>query len=250
MAKKLIINSLQNSFIKHLLKLKSNKKYRHLQKQLLIIGNNQISDLAKNKIPITSLILTNNKIDEFREVGCENIYIVTDEILKKITNQASANEVAAVVDMPKTADIKKINPKKIIILDEIKDPGNIGTILRSAYGFSYEAAIITKNSCDPFNDKAISSAKGASVLLPIAFLDEEEILELKDNFEFYLADITGENFEEVKYIFPLALILSNESKGPSLWAKEISKAITIPTRRKGFDSLNVAIAGSILMQKI
>jgi TrmH family RNA methyltransferase len=137
------------------------------------------------------------------------------------------------------------------VLDRISDPGNLGTLLRTALALGWEGAFLTPHSADPFNDKAIRASKGACFFLPLQEGSYEELEELlKENqITAYVADLKGTSLPNLKVKHPLALILGNESLGPSAWAKQHGSAISIPMK-KDVESLNVASAGAILMYEL
>ena len=240
------ITSLQNPYIKYLINLREKKSFRNEHKEILVTNKNVIYELVKD-FKILSLITTHNKIENFKEVSCENIFIVSENILKKITNLKTPDGFCATIKMPEKGVLEK--SRKILIFDKISDPQNAGTLLRSALAFNFDLAVFLKSSIDPFHEKLIRASKGAIFRLPILENTQDEIIKDLKDFEIYLADISGENFETVLYKKPLALILSNESKGPSDIFKNIAKKITIKISKET-ESLNVAVAGSIIMQKI
>jgi RNA methyltransferase, TrmH family len=240
------IKSAQNKLVKHLIKLRDDKSYRKKHNQVLIINDKIIKDVSKKITPL-SLFSTNNKITHFKEVGLSNIYITSKNIIKKIANVEHPQETVAVFPLPKNKTLK--NQKKLLLLDKISNPGNLGTLIRSAYAFDFDGVIISNDCVDPFNDKAIRSAKEACFFMPIFYMSKDKIIHLSQDYPFYLADLLGKNFEKVRYPKKLCLIVSNEALGPSKYLETISTKVNIPTN-KDIDSLNVSIAGSIIMQKI
>ncbi|EKE04661.1 MAG: hypothetical protein ACD_20C00031G0002 [uncultured bacterium] len=238
-----IIKSSSNSYINQIIKLRKEKKFRLQKKKVLIVEKNTINDLIKTQNLDTLIVTKKELIETYPQA--KNVLVVTDKIMKKITNVQSPQEIAAVFDY---SPIEIKNTNYVLILDNISDPGNLGTIIRSALALNFDLIILTKNCTDPFNDKALRSAKGSTFHIPMLTLDEKEILNFitQKKINAYLADIDGENIKNVALKKPLALILSSESEGPSLFFKKIAKKITIPIN-KNIDSLNVAIAAGICM---
>lgn len=238
-----VIKSSSNSYIKQIIKLRKVKKFRQNEKRVLITGKNVIDDLYKTQT-LDTLITTNKELIKHYPKA-KNSLLVNSSIMKKITNVESPQEIAAIFEYhPK--EIK--NKNSILILDNISDPGNIGTIIRSANAFDFDLIICSQNCTDPFNEKALRAAKGSTFFIPILILEEKEIIYFieKNSLNVYLADIDGQNIDNVKFEKPFGLILCSESQGPSDYLKKESKKITIPIK-KDIDSLNVAIAGSICM---
>ncbi len=238
-----IITSASNPVIKQIVKIRKDKKYRKDKNKALVVGKKAIEDIKKTKE--FEILITTKKIHA-KKARAKKVLIVSKKIMKKITNIEAPEEVAAIID---TKDSKKITKKQyILILDGVSDPGNLGTLIRSANAFNFDLIIITKRSVDPYNEKALRSAKGSTFFIPIKVMEKEKVLDfLKiNNINVYLADIEGENIKKVKFKKPAAIVLSNESKGPSQWIEEIATKVTI-SMKKDIDSLNVAAAGSIFM---
>jgi len=168
--------------------------------------------------------------------------LTTEDIVKKITGLASPDSMVAEIALPEMKNLRGAAP--ILILDKISDPGNLGTLLRSALAFGYKGAFILEGSADPFNDKALRAAKGATFHLPLALGSWEECRQMID-LPFYFGDTSG---SKALPTGPHALVLSNETHGPS---PEIRKAgIPLHIATQNVESLNVAVAGSILMHQM
>lgn len=239
------ITSSSNPYIKQIVKIRKAKKTPK-ERKVLIVGKKAIAD-AQKKCPIHTLIIT-KKIG--KRPKAKKVLKVTKEIMRKITNVKSPEDIAAIIELP---DEKIKNKNYVLILDNISDPGNMGTLIRSAAAFKFDLIICTKKSTDPYSEKALRAASGSTFFIPIKIFSETEILNFikKNKLRSYLADIKGEFFiDQVQFTKPLSLIISNEAKGPSLWTKKLSKkSFTIPIK-KDIDSLNAAIAGSICMYEI
>lgn len=230
--------SKQNTIVKHLVKLVSTASYRYKSGQCVIFGDILIKEISSFSSIKTLISLQENSIK------AEEKYIASEEVLKKITKLPSMQGPVALVSLPNFVDISK--KKKIVIIDGVKDPGNLGTILRSALAFGFEGVHLTKECCDPFNDKVIRSAKGANFVLPISY-EPFTKLELS-NFYLLLAHMEGTNSKDIILDDkPYALLLSNESTG--LDPKWDGEKISIATSKKT-ESLNVAIAASILFYEL
>jgi TrmH family RNA methyltransferase len=146
------------------------------------------------------------------------------------------------VALPADQDLSEKN--RLLVLDQIADPGNLGTLLRTALALNWEGVIVTEGTVDLFNDKALRAGKGAQFHLPFARMAPDEISKIKSHF--YIADLDGAALEKCVFKHPLALILSNEAKGPAGWAERIGEKVTIEMSTKS-ESLNVAASGAILL---
>lgn len=239
LAKKII--SLQHPLVKHWVSLRSDRACREEKKRVLLMGEKAIRELAE-KIPVHALI----SLEETPKIPCREAFCVTEGILEKITGLKNPDGYAAEVSLPKPQDLS--GKSSLLILDGVSDPGNLGTLLRTALALGWEGIAATPGTVDLFNDKALRAGKGAQFHLPYAHLTQEETADLlkRNGFHAYLADLEGRPLDQTKPKRPLALILSREAQGPSLWAERIAEKITIPME-PGVESLNVASSGAILL---
>lgn len=237
------ITSLQHPFVKECVKLREDRKFRHEQKKVLIYGDKIVLELAE-KIPLATLIATQDA--SFPHVQrAKQMIMVTRDILKKIAGVAQPESLAAIVDMPAPARLE--GKKKILILDGISDPGNLGTLLRTALSFGWDALLITPYCTDPFNEKALRAAKGATFLLPLIYASKEEwAAQVKTHkIPTFVADRKGKNIRECTFSESYALVLGNESHGSTSFLASYP-SISVPMTGP-MESLNVAVAGGILM---
>ena len=235
------ISSLQHPKVKELISLRLDKRIREERKQVLLIGRKMVLEIAK-KVRLTTLITSEKTLS----IQAQEHILVTPEILQKITSLPSTDGVIAVAPMPQPSLPPKI--KKILILDRLQDPGNLGTLLRTALALNWDGAIFTPGTVDPFNDKALRASKGALFSLPYQFLHFEEIIFYCEERKItsYVADLGGTPVAQMAPSFPLALILSNEGSGPTKIPEKWAQKIEIPMHN-GVDSLNVATSGAILL---
>ena len=136
------------------------------------------------------------------------------------------------------------------MLDNIQDPGNIGTLIRSALAFGFKS-IVAKNSVDFYNDKVIRSSQGALFRVGLFNDDLVEFIRNNDDYRYLATDLNTDNYLENIEVFEgkIALILGNEGMGVSQEVlNEVSERIKI--RIKDVESLNVGVAGSIIMYEI
>lgn len=235
------ILSLQHPFVKHWKKLREDKKYRQEQKSIIIFGSKMVVEFAIHH-PIKRLLLSQNYS---LSIPATELYTLSEELFKKISGMKNPEPVAAEIDMP--APINLINKKYILALDRIRDPGNLGTLIRSAWALGVEGVLFLPGCVDLFNDKALRSAKGASLHMPFQYIQESDLLAYKRaNFTIYIADIEGSDFQKITYVTPYILLLGNEGEGLSKNLAVIGKKVTIPMQNST-NSLNVGVAGSIIL---
>ena len=233
--------SLQHPLVKECVRLRCEKSVRTENGQVLLIGEKMIRELAE-KTDLIALFSTKSC-----NIRAKERYIVPEQILQKITGLASPDGIAAIASLPKPQLLER--KQKILILDKIADPGNLGTLLRTALALNWDGVIFTPGTVDPFNDKALRASKGALFSLPYANYSLEELTEFVKPFYIYLADLKGVPLSKAKFQSPLALILSNEGAGPDKWAKPQAQKISIPMSNN-VESLNVAVSGAIILYAV
>lgn len=233
------LTSLQHPLIKHWTSLRKNKEYRE-EKQALLIAGKKIIGEYPHRIK-TSIGLAPP------DFPAEEAYLVTEEMLKKITGLEQPDGWAAEIPLP-SQKVDLDAKKAILVLDQIQDPGNLGTLLRTSLAFGWDAVVATPGTVDFFNDKAIRAAKGATFRLPLCRRSAEELaLWLQERpRNAYVADARGKPFSSLTPSSPLLLILGSEGSGASAAMRKLAHPISIPMQNQ-VDSLNVAIAGAILL---
>ncbi|MBM3191591.1 MAG: RNA methyltransferase [Chlamydiae bacterium] len=235
------IKSLQHPLVKHCVNLRQSAAYRHEMQSFLIPCRQQIQELPE-KLSLLKLFSLEGH-PPIRKA--EHCLTVSQEVLKKITGLVSPEPYAAILALPQ---LKPTRYERLLICDRISDPGNLGTLLRTALSFGFDAAFLLPGCVDPFNDKVVRSAKGALFHLPLLFGDWDDLLLLQKQkgLHLYQADLQGSALEETSFSLPLGLILGNESQGTSWEAKKCAQDVAISIN-PSMDSLNVAIAGGIFM---
>ncbi len=237
------IKSLQHPIVKHLVKLRKERRYRVEKESLLLEGKKTIFEYRG---PIEVLLVgEGSPIPDHLQP--KTTLSVSTEIIEKISGTKAPEPYLAEIPLPTSSNLDGKN--RLLALDGISDPGNLGTLLRTALALGFEGVFLTKTSADPFMDKALRAAKGATFHLPIQIGTEKELTTLieKNGLTPYIAD--GKGSSKISFSTPLILILGNESHGPSETLKKTGPLISIPLADKT-ESLNVAVAGGILMNKI
>lgn len=230
--------------MKHFVKLRTSKTYREENQSVAIVGKKMIDELSK-RLPVKTLAHTGNL--SFHARAVDSTVTVSQKILKKMTGVVSPDGCIAEFALPALSPLTQLD--SILILDQIQDPGNVGTLIRSAVAFGFKGIYFVEGSVDPFNEKALRASKGAIFDIAInkgsweTFFSQVQTV---SPYTLYRADFDGEDIRTAKIQSPFALILGNEGTGVSQEAKVASTALTIPICSK-IESLNVAAAGSICM---
>lgn len=231
-----MITKNQIKFIKSL----SLKKNRIKEQLFIAEGEKIVSELLKSDFEIKNIYAT-------KEWKVNNDYItqISNAELQRISNLKSPNKVLAVVQFKNNKIIK--HDGITLVLDEINDPGNLGTIIRMCDWFGVKQIICSKNTVDIFNPKVVQSAMGSAFRVQVNYIDLENYLsDIKTPI--YGTFMDGKNLKEVKLPKSAHLVMGNEANGISA---EINKLITdkvaIKNIGKSAESLNVAVATSILL---
>lgn len=237
----MLITSVNNSKIKELTKLHQTK-YRKLTNTFLVEEKHLIEEASRAGIIIELILLDGTDCD----YNYPN-FVVSAEVMKKLSTNISLNSMIAVC---KCLENSNIFSDQIIILDRIQDPGNIGSIMRSAYSFGYNTVILSCDCVDIYNSKALKASQGAFFHMNVIIGDLQPLLlKIKENGYYIIAtDLKSDNsIETINTFNKYALIFGNEGNGIS---ENILKLADITCKielNNDFDSLNVLVAASICM---
>lgn len=167
--------------------------------------------------------------------------------LSKISSLQSPNEVLALVQIPQPP-ISDFVPKGItLVLDQVQDPGNLGTIIRSCDWFGVENIICSTDTVDAYNPKVVQSAKGSLLRPTIYYTSLETFLSTLPAIPVYAAVLEGESIGQAVFETPCLLLIGNESQGLSSAIRAFAtKNITIPRKGKA-ESLNAAVATAVIL---
>lgn len=244
----ILITSIKNEKVKSLRKLHK-RKGRKEANAFLIEGLHLIEEAWKSNEKILEIV-----VREFVEIPswCEDypVEIVTEQVFGHITQTSTPQGIAAVVAIRETNNILG---NQLILLDAVQDPGNLGTIIRTADAAGMDAVVLGKGTVDLYNDKVIRATQGSIFHIPIYEADLfEEIKILKESgFEIWATALEdSEVYHKVNVQEKTAIILGNEGAGVNKsLIQEADKSVAIPIYGKA-ESLNVGIAAAILMYHI
>ena len=225
------------------------KKYRQLHQRFIAEGPKVVSELLASPLRVDSLF-----VSESHKCDYSDAVLISGKDLNAISGFKEPNGVLAVVEIPPKAEIKFDSPI-ILMLDGVRDPGNLGTILRVAEWFGLEQVVMSPDCADPYNPKVVQSAMGSLFRMHLAEANLSfAVEEAKANgYEVFGAEMNGESIHELAKPKNIALVMGSESHGVSTSVKKmIDRSLTIPKANADtpIDSLNVSMATGILLSAL
>lgn len=232
------ITSKQNSKIKYCLKLHQ-QSFRDEEQKFLIEGEHLLEMALKNDAVI-EVYTTKERKDLPKNISQ---FLINEEILRKIAFSMNPQGVVAICHTPKE---KEYFGDRVLLLDDISDPGNLGTIFRTALAFGYQDILLTKHCCSPFNEKAIQASQGA--IFQVSLHKAFDLSKMRDSgYQIISTEIKGSvDLDSFKPNQKHILVLGNESHGVSRDLLSISD-VRIRIKISEIESLNVGVAAGIAM---
>jgi len=300
-----MISSADNSNVKRIVKLRTSKSFREKEKSVIVVGSTVLKEILEHQ----GVVVDNGKgtrgvrvkalyamedgdaveenvvrglVAARSEEGRRCAYArATAKVMKKLAGVENADgiDIVAELEMPEIREIRDVFTKqqknsdkkveKVLCLDGVQDPGNVGTLLRTAEAFGFDAVGLGPRTCDPFNDKSVRSSKGTAFRM--------QMFTWKTNEDFFEGMVNGGKFELKRNVLAamlagescvdvsrelngdssnnsnndnrVCLVLGSEGQGVSEEIASSVRAVTIPTPGVT-ESLNVAVAGGILMSSL
>lgn len=237
--------SLSKNHIKLITSLRQ-KKYRQKHKLFVAEGVKVIEELMNSSFEIEKLFATQDYTTGDKDI---QIVPVSDVELKKISQLKSPNKVLGLFKIPRQAVVP--NNGLIVALDDVNDPGNLGTIIRLCDWFGVSKLVCSLNTVDCFNQKVVQASMGSLSRVSIVYEDLIPFLEVS-KLPSFIADMDGENVYNTKLPKEAVLIMGNEANGVSNQIRNIvDRKICIPRfgAIQQTESLNVATATAILLSE-
>ncbi|MFO7323509.1 MAG: RNA methyltransferase [Chloroflexota bacterium] len=246
-----MITSLQNDRVKQVYALQRQAKARRKQQRIVLEGARLIADAYErgNTRPEYALYdpdTADAGLVDLLQRGRVPSLPVSAQVLRHISATEQPQGIVAVFPMPSPALPETLT--RVLILDDLRDPGNLGTILRTTAAAGIDAVLLSPGCVDPYNPKALRAGMGAHFRLSLAEKSWSEIEALCRGLNIYLADMTGDApYDRVEWTAPWALIIGSEAHGASPQAEALAtKRIYIPMADNA-ESLNAAVATGILL---
>lgn len=232
--------NLTNTDIKNL----KDKKFRRDNGLFMVEGNKFCKDLLDSSIDIVYTITCDKTLK-----GFPNIEVVSEKMLSSLATTKSSQEIVCICKI-KPPEIDSVGNS--LILDNLQDPGNVGTLVRSALAFGYKDVYIV-GGADPYSEKVIRSSAGTILKARIHVCDFETLNSNLNKIakNFLVADMDGENLSKFK--LPkgkIAVIVGNEGQGISDNFINLATSKVSISMCNNVESLNAGVAGSIIMQRL
>lgn len=243
------LTSLNNDLVKFTTSL-SQKKIRDKDGLFIVEGEKSLEGAIKADYTVKYIFTTDQNIKILKQAKKSEIYLVNDKIMKKISTTESIPTLLSVIEKKKP--LKNKNLSKIILLENIKDCGNLGTIIRSAAAFNFDAIILSGDCCDVYSPKTIRASVGT--IFQIDVFEMKNINDLKNNFKDYkiistdLHKKSDIKINDIKGKF--ILMFGAEADGLTKEATDISDNNFILPINSSVESLNLATAVSIILYEI
>lgn len=234
----MIIASTSNTTIKELMKLKQNK-YRQQTKTYLVEGEHLVEEALKSNT-VECIIST-------KETSFPNTLLVTKEIMEKLAFTKTPQSIMAKCHM--IEEIKQIDAARYLLLDDLQDPGNVGTLIRTALALGVKQVILSPRCVDLYNDKVLRSMQGANFHISCIYKPLEQVIPALQKQGVIVVGSAlegGQDIQNINVAGKMAYIVGNEGNG-------MKKELLAMCDHIGYipittiESLNVAVAGSIMM---
>ena len=254
------ITSRENSKIRYLHRLQTQKNFRKKEKLFLVEGTTVVRTALENEISLKDLILCPDLCREYEEIRglAEKAGIAITEVstkcFEKISDVKTPQGAAAAIRRKSATPEQILGCKNAVVIccHGIQDPGNLGTLIRTADAAGASGVITFPPSASFYNPKCIRSSSGSILRVPAASMKTPDFVREVKARDFHLYAATpsgGQDFRKIDFQRPCCLIIGSEAHGlpPSLF--KISQPVTIPMR-KGVESLNAAISGSLILYQM
>jgi len=244
------IESTSNALVKHWKKLVTVRKEREKTKEFIVEGNHLVEEALKVPGMIKHILLGDHATlqHDWNTEGIE-VLEISPEIVSELADTEHTQGIFAHCSQPEF----KVSPSawsRVLVVDAVQDPGNVGTIIRTADAAGVDAVILGKGSADAYNPKTLRSAQGSTFHLPVIKADLAEWLPTLADEGFLVIGTALEgakNYKEVAASSKMAFLMGNEGSGVQpAYLEQVDQRVMIPIYGQA-ESLNVAIATAIIL---
>ena len=228
------------------------KKYRDSENLFIVESNKLANEVLRSSFNIRFVVATSKWLQKNQIDSKHELIEVSEQEFKKVSSQTTPQQILIVLDKPELSlNIDELDKELFFVLDDIQDPGNLGTIIRLADWYGMKHIVCSHETTDVYNHKTIQSTMGAFLRTKVHYVDLVDFLEQLENTPIYGTFMDGENVHKTNLTHNGAIILGNEGNGISgKLSHHINKRISIPKiGTEGPESLNVAIAAAIVVSE-
>lgn len=240
-----MFEKINNTQSKHIKKL-HRKKNRQIFNEFIVEGTKTVLEFAHSDYKCKGIYATEDWFFKHgRELTGFELYIVNSKQMDQISTFKNASSVLAVFEMQENTS--KTSSDFILYLDDIRDPGNLGTIIRSAEWFGLDEIYCSETCADNFNSKVIQASMGSASRIRVNYTNFSEIINKNPNHKAVLADMNGTSLKEYKWETKNILVIGNEANGVSEELQDlVPNKLTIERKGKA-ESLNASISTAIIL---
>jgi len=240
-----IITSTQNQFVKQVRSLRD-KKFRKQSGLFVVEGGNIFKDMPDG-LSVEYILATEERLDEVQKLIFSTrvcVYVVSESVMKSLSDTVTPYGLIAVL---KTPQVEFSMPKgNALLLDGVSDPGNMGTIIRTAAARGFED-IYLLDCVDVYSPKVVRATLGGLFKVRLCEVDESEAIALLDNLNSAVLDFGGEDLTKAEINSPILIVTGSEAHGVRDSVLEHSKRILTLPMTNGIESLNAAVATAVAM---
>ncbi|MGD2145326.1 MAG: RNA methyltransferase [Anaerolineae bacterium] len=252
-----MITSLSNEKVKFVRRLQAQKAFRRRERCLVLEGVRLVGEAVRAGLAPDLVLYEEGFASESRHRGLLDAlsaldapcHIVSESVIKSCSDTMTPQGILAVLPFPELSPPTPLT--FVLILDRLRDPGNLGTILRTALAAGVEQVLLVPGTVDWSNPKVVRSAMGAHLRLPIAEASWESIAEEVSGCETWLAAAQGgKPYTNVDWVRPAALIVGSEAHGAGDQARAFAgNSVSVPMCA-GVESLNAAVAAATILFEV
>jgi TrmH family RNA methyltransferase len=254
-----MITSLRNDRVKHVRALQSRRRVRQRERRLVFEGVRLVEEAARVGVP-PDFVFHSAEVEasEGKRIGQAlrllheagvPCFPVSESVMTACSETKNPQGILAVVPIPDLPQPER--PTFTLILDRVRDPGNLGTILRTALAAGVERVILAPGTVDGSNPKVVRAAMGAHLRLPLIPLRWEAIAETVAGSDVWLAASGGgTHYTDTDWTRPVSIIVGGEAAGAGDKAEALAQGRVFIPMTEGVESLNTAIAAAVLLYEV
>lgn len=227
------------------------KKYRRENKMFIVEGTKSVVEVLQSDFVVKNVYATEIWVENHKHLFTYPITVVSQKECERISSLQTPPEIFALVEMKEQQNV--ILSNKCLLLDDIKDTGNLGTIIRTADWFGIKTIVCSEQTVELYNPKTIQACMGSFAHVDLFYVDLKSfILSLPNDYTIYGTFMDGKDIGKIQFSEKCMILIGNESKGiSSELINFVQERICIPRKAKHpMDSLNAAIATAIVCYEV